>query len=770
LGDSQAERKDEMNCTKTFWASLSLVVTHFLLLVSPVAAEVVLPSIFSDHMILQSDAPVSMWGWAQPNETVTVSIAGQIKATRADDQGNWRLNLDALKVGVKTTMTVKGSNVVTINDVLIGDVWLFAGDAFMNKRVDSMRLKRKELTNTKTPAIRLFRMKTTSATEPQRDVEGSWVVLDEKNAGDFPAVSYFFARESQARASIPFGIIEATDPTTVSLESGGKVIGSTVEAWMSEKTLQVLPAAKPILEYYESPLELQEALRDYEKKLGDWKLSAGKAFGDELRELEQREPDVWFDYIEDLRKAGKPVPDDPPRRPTAETLRRATTRASNLHNSMIAPIRGFALRGVAMSIGMANAPRAVQYRELFPALIQDWRTAWDRKDLPFVFLQQSRAHHPNMDPRAFAELREAQAIAARLPHTAMVRTIDLGGKIFPDDVQTLAKRMVDSAIVVTGVGTAVNPGPVIEKVTFEDGKAIVEFSAETVGLSVRGGGDVLGFALTERPNRWAYAEAKITGDRVIVSHTKLKAPIALRYDWVTETGFEGNLTDASGLPVLPYRTDDWPAFTDTPAAKKPNALATIVPPDLYPVVDPSLPRVLLIGDSIKNGYTPYVKSRLDGKVNVAHLTAFGMIGKKDPDAEAFCAKLKDGDYALIHYNDGLHSLPPRITDEQFGVGLTAMLKHLKTVTPRVVWATTTPHPDHENTLSSSSQNLTIAIRNRMSKEIAARFDVPVIDLYELVLGDREKLQKFANVHFNPEGSKLMGDHIASRILAALDTK
>jgi len=745
-------------------------MTKFLLLVSPVAAEVVLPSIFSDHMILQSEAPVPVWGWAQPKETVTVSIAGQIKSTQADDHGNWRVKLDALKVGVKTTMTVKGSNVVTINDVLIGDVWLFAGDAFMNKRVDSMRLKRKELTDTKSPAIRLFRMKTTAAREPLRDVEGTWVVLDEQNVGDFPAISYLFAKESQARANVPFGIIEATDPTPVSLESGGKVTGSTVEAWMSEQKLRALPAAKPILEYYESPFELHEALRDYEKKLGDWKLSAGKAFGDELRELERREPDVWFDYFEDLRKAGKPAPSDPPRRPTVDSLRRATTRAANMHNRMIAPIRGFALRGVAMSIGMANAPRAVQYRELFPALIQDWRTAWDRNDLPFVFLQQSRAHHPNMDPRAFAELREAQAVSARLPHTAMVRTLDLGGKTFPEDVQTLAKRMVDSAIVVTSDGTAVNPGPAIEKVTYEDGKAIVQFSAGTVGLSIRGGGVVMGFALTERPNRWAYAEAKIIGDRVIVSHAKLKAPIALRYDWVAETGFEGNLTDASGLPVLPYRSDDWPAFTDTPAAKKPNALATIVPPDLYPVVNPSLPRVLLIGDSIKNGYAPYVKSRLDGKVNVAHLTAFGMIGKKDADADAFCAKLKDGGYALIHYNDGLHSLPPRITDEQFAVGLTAMLKHLKTVTPRVVWATTTPTPDRDNTLGSASQNSTVMTRNTMSKEIAARFDVPVIDLYELVLGDREKLQKFANVHFNPEGSRLMGDHIAEGILAALDAK
>ena len=158
---------------------------------------------------------------------------------------------------------------------------------------------------------------------------------------------------------------------------------------------------------------------------------------------------------------------------------------------------------------------------------------------------------------------------------------------------------------------------------------------------------------------------------------------------------------------------------------KPNAVATVQPADLYPVADPSLPRVHLIGDSIMNGYSPFVISELKGKANVVRLVAFGMIGGNDATAAAFCAKLKDGDYALIHYNDGLHSLPPRITDEQFGVGLTAMLKHLKTVNPHVIWATTTPAPDRNNTLGPESQKATVITRNEMSKQIAARILEPL---------------------------------------------
>jgi sialate O-acetylesterase len=402
--------------------------------------------------------------------------------------------------------------------------------------------------------------------------------------GDFPALAYLFAKEVHAKTHVPVGIVEVTDASPVSIQRGGKVTGSTVEAWISEATLRATPAAKPIFDFYQSPAALREALADYENALGDWKLKTGKAFGAELRELEKREPDVWYDYVAEMRKAGKPAPTDPPRKPTADSLRMATTYAANLHHGMIAPLAGLAARGVALSLGMANAPRATQSRVLFPALMQDWRKAWGREDLPFVFLQQARAAHPNMDPRALAELREAQAAAANTPQTAMVRTIDLEGNGFPEDVRTLAKRMAVSArsLADDRSGTRESSdgslatsatGPVIEKISFEGHKAVVQFRAGAVGLTVRGGGVLKGFALTERPNRWAYAEAHIEGDRVIVTQPKLKAPVALRYDWVVEAGHEGNLTDASGLPALPYRSDAWPAFTDTPAAMKPNAVS-----------------------------------------------------------------------------------------------------------------------------------------------------------------------------------------------------
>ncbi len=738
------------------------------------AADLKLGALFSDHMVLQRDMPVPVWGTGTPGEAVIVTIAGQSKSGVTGAEGRWRVVLDPLKTGAAETLVVKGKTTLTIHEVQIGDVWLCAGDAAMARSVKDTPSTRGEKAVKSFPAVRWFHATTLSAKEPQADVSGMWTACEATTVGDFPALAYLFASELNAATQVPIGIIEVTDLSPTSIQRAGRVSGSTAEAWISEPTLLATPAALPILDFYKSPNELREAMTAYQDALGDWKLKNGKALGAELRELEKREPDVWYDYVAEMKKAGKAAPPAPPQKPTAESLRMASTHAANLYNGMIAPLAGSAIRGVALSLGAANAARAVQYRSLFPALIKDWRKAWSRDDLPVVFVQQERASSSSMDPRAWAELREAQAMATTLPKTGMVPSMDLPMTYLPhtEDVKSLSKRLAAAARSVAYGEKANFSGPVIESVRFEGDKAIVQFRAGSGPLSIRSGDELKGFALAERPNRWVYAQAKIDGDRVIVSNAKLKAPAALRYDWIMEAGLEGNLTNADGQPAQPFRSDDWQALTDSTAGLKPNASAPMQPTDLYPVTDPSLPRVLLIGDSIMNGYSPYVTEALRGKANVVRLVAFGLVAQK-PEGVAQTVdkqmKLKDGDYAVIHYNDGLHSLPPRISDEQYGIGLKAALIKLKEASPKVIWATTTPAPDKDNTLGPESSNGAVITRNAMSKQISAELGVEVNDLYELVIGRREQLQGFANLHFTPEGSKAMGEQIAARILAALNS-
>jgi sialate O-acetylesterase len=727
------------------------------------AAELTIGAPFTDYAVLQHGMPVPIWGTANAGESVTVSFAGQTHATTAESNGAWRVTLTPLQPSAKGELSVKATSQITVRDVQVGEVWVCAGDATFAREINESRPAQTEIKAKEFPNIRIFRAKATPALEPTSTLQGTWLVPNRESVKTLPALPYLLAKTLHQQNSIPIGIVQLADPEPVSILRGGKLTGSTIESWISEATLRQLPEAAPIFEYYRSNAALRDALLEYESALGDWKLRTGKAFGKELRELENREPDVWYDYLAEMRKAGKAAPTDPPRKPTAESLKLAASRPATLHNSWVAPLSGLAVRGVALNVGMANTPRATQAATLLPALINDWRKAWNRNDLPFVLLQQARASHPNLDPRAVSELRFAQSQTANsTPKTALVPALDLSGNITPEDLPTLAARLSETAQALV-TNKPIPCGPVIESVRFESGKAQVRFKKQTLPLAARDGGPIKGFAITERPNRWAYATATIEGDSVVVNHPNVRNPVALRYDWILENGREGNLTDASGLPAIPYRSDDWPAFTNTPQALRPNAVATIQPNDLYPVADPALPRVLLIGDSIMNGYSPFVVEALRGKANVGRLVAFGMIGGNDTSAAAFCEKLKDGDYALIHYNDGLHSLPPRITDEQFGTGLTAMLKHLKTVTPKVIWATTTPAPDRANTLGPESHNGTVITRNDMSKKIADAAGVPVNDLYGVVIGERETLQGFANLHFTSEGSKRMGLQIVRLI-------
>ena len=731
------------------------------------AAELTVGAPFTDHAILQHSVPVPVWGTANAGESVTVSFAGQTHVTTAGTNGTWRVTLTPLQPSAKGELSVKAASQITVRDVQVGEVWVCAGDATFAREINDSRPSRTEINAKQFPNIRIFRAKPAPALEPASTLQGTWISPDRESVKTLPALPYLFAKTLHQKSSVPIGIVHLADPEPVSILRGGKLTGSTIESWISEAALRQLPEAPPIFEYYRSSAALRDALLEYESALGDWKLRTGKAFGKELRELENREPDVWYDYLAEMRKAGKAAPTDPPRKPTADSLKLAASRPANLHNGWVAPLAGLAVRGVALNVGMANTPRATQAATLLPALINDWRKAWNRSDLPFVLLQQAKASHPNLDPRAVSELRFAQTQTASVTSkTALVPTLDLSGNITPEDLPALAARLSETAQALVA-DKPIPSGPVIESVRFESGKALVRFKNPTLPLAARDGASIKGFALTERPNRWAYANAVLEGDTLVVSHPNVRNPVAIRYDWIVESGREGNLTDASGLPATPYRSDDWPAFTNTPQAMRPNAVATIQPNDLYPVADPALPRVLLIGDSIMNGYSPFVVEALRGKANVGRLVAFGMIGGNDASAAAFCEKLKDGDYALIHYNDGLHSLPPRITDEQFGTGLTAMLKHLKTVSPHVIWATTTPAPDRNNTLGPESHNGSVLTRNEMSKTIAATAGVPVNDLYALVIAERESLQGFANLHFTPEGSKRMGLQIVRLIEAQL---
>lgn len=226
-------------------------------LARPATAEVTLPSVIGDHMVLQRDAPARIWGWADAGEQVTVTFAGQTKQQQADAQGHWSVMLDAMPASAEgRALVVEGTNRIEVADVLVGEVWVASGQSNMEWNVNNSDNPEEERANANHPGLRMWTARRTVAGEPQRDVPGQWKVCTPQNVGAFSAVGYYFARELYTRLDIPVGILHT---------SWG---GTPSEAWTSREKLEAVEAAGPILERFDTMLaNYDQRLAAYHREL-----------------------------------------------------------------------------------------------------------------------------------------------------------------------------------------------------------------------------------------------------------------------------------------------------------------------------------------------------------------------------------------------------------------------------------------------------------------------------------------------------------------------
>ncbi|HYE07383.1 MAG TPA: sialate O-acetylesterase [Planctomycetota bacterium] len=237
-----------------------------------------------------------------------------------------------------------------------------------------------------------------------------------------------------------------------------------------------------------------------------------------------------------------------------------------LSNAMIEPLVGFGLKGAIWYQGESNAGRAHQYRTLLPALIGDWRTRWGQGDFPFLIVQLANFTDPPVEPgpSEWAELREAQAITARdVPNCGLAVTIDVGEArdIHPRNKQDVGTRLALVARRIAYRQDVVSHGPVLTgSAVSADGASLRLTFACAPPLVARGGDRLVGFAVAGEDQRWAWADAVIDGESVVLSSPRVAKPVAARYAWATNPG-GCNLSDASGLPASPFRTDEWPGVT-----------------------------------------------------------------------------------------------------------------------------------------------------------------------------------------------------------------
>lgn len=208
------------------------------------SADVRLPALFADHMVLQQGSAAEVWGWADPHEVVTVSIAGQKQAAKAGSDGKWRIQLHRLKPGGPHTLTIVGKNTVVISDVLIGEVWLGSGQSNMAMKVREVRNFEHERTNSNLPQIRVFKVESGGATNALEDCTGHWQACSPETVGEFSATLFLFGREIHQALGLPVGLINSS-------------VGATpIEAWTSPEAQRASVELKPHFTSYQGIGEL----------------------------------------------------------------------------------------------------------------------------------------------------------------------------------------------------------------------------------------------------------------------------------------------------------------------------------------------------------------------------------------------------------------------------------------------------------------------------------------------------------------------------------
>jgi sialate O-acetylesterase len=489
-----------------------------LLLLAALAATlqgaVKLPSVISDHMVLQEGMPVRIWGTADPGEAVRVEFQGQNVATKARENGKWEAWLRPLSAAGPLEMTVAASNTITVRDVLVGEVWLGSGQSNMEFVLANANNHDEEIAHAAYPLIHLFHVKKIVSDQPAEDVTGAWEVCSPKSVPRFSAVEYFFGRHLHQALHVPMGLIES--------DWGG----TPAEAWTSHPALEADPALKSNLDYWDRVLANYPAAKQrYDQQIEQWNQAVAKAKADGTK---------------------------PPNRPPAPQGPGHQNTPGGLFNGMIAPLTPFAIRGVIWYQGESNAnePNAWRYRRLFADMIEDWRNRWGEGDFPFLFVQLANYKSNQWWP----VLRESQTETLRLRNTGMALAIDIGesNDIHPKNKQDVGKRLALAALHLAYGHDGEYSGPMFAEAVPEAGRMRVYFT-HAAGMQAKGAGEITGFTIAGVDGKFVPAEARVDGDTVIVSAAQVADPVAVRYGWADDPVC--SLINSAGLPAVPFRSD-----------------------------------------------------------------------------------------------------------------------------------------------------------------------------------------------------------------------
>jgi sialate O-acetylesterase len=508
-------------------------------------ADVKMPAIFGDHMVLQQGRDLPFWGTADAGEQVTVTAGGRSATTTADAAGKWQLRLERLAPTTDAVeVRVQGKNTLVFSDVLVGEVWLCSGQSNMEFGLTGAHNAAVDLPNVNHPAMRYFKVERSTALEPQTDCKGQWLACTPDVAKHLYAVGYYFGRDLQAARGGAVGLI---------MSAWG---GTTAQAWTSLPTLQSHPQLESYAKTYAEILSNREELTaKFERELADW-----------------QEPHAKWKAEYDAAPAEQrgAIKRREPRRPVSPLSSQETP--SLPYNAMIAPIARYGIQGVIWYQGESNASDYVHYRTLFPVMIRDWRQAWGQGDFPFLFVQLANYMAPQTQPSegGWANIREAQATALALPNTAMAVAIDVGqaDDIHPRNKKDVGARLAKAALRIAYNQDVQHSGPRYQSMNVEGNKLRLRFTEIGSGLTIAAApatqpgmapaqpaSSLKGFAIAGSDRKFAWAQARIDGDTVVVWSDEVAEPVAVRYGWASNPSV--NLYNKDGFPASPFRSDSW---------------------------------------------------------------------------------------------------------------------------------------------------------------------------------------------------------------------
>lgn len=494
---------------------VAIVAVLSVLLTVNATAELRMPAVFGDHMVLQRNAPVPVWGWAEPGQAVRVSLGARTAEAVTQEDGKWVAKLRAMPAGgpFELAVSVDGES-VTFDDVMVGEVWICSGQSNMDMRL--MKLGEAAEAEADHPNLRLFRVERAIANQPADDLDAGdgWARCEPGVARSFSAAAYFMGRDIMRDLDVPVGLIHTAYG------------GTPIEAWTATDALAANPETASVLGAWE------RRVKKYEDQLAAHE--AAVAAG----ESDSKAP------------ADLPVRYSP----------------GGLYNAMLHPLAPYGVRGFAWYQGESNIWRAAQYHPLLTAMITDWREQWGGQKIPFGVVQLPNYANPPRVPRgdySWPELREAQFKVSNEVHgVGLVVTIDVGD---PTDIHPFDKETVGHRLALWAMGEAngkdiVFSGPTFRNAEFVGDKVYLDFDHIAAGLETRDGGKLKGFIIAGPDKKFRWAVAEIEGRRIVVSEKKVPNPQAVRYAWDDDPWW-ANLINRQGLPASPFRTDDWPGIT-----------------------------------------------------------------------------------------------------------------------------------------------------------------------------------------------------------------